>query len=88
MVIKRLYRRVKWLLLCNWKTLSLKKWPYESCCYCGKAFRLVWSVDDDCWNDVVGNSDAILCVDCFLEWAKDKNIVIKDDNIRMRIFQP
>ena len=67
LIIKRLYRRLKYFFL--FRNLT---WPYESCTDCGHCFRLVWSVKDEIWNEVMGNDNGILCLDCFIERAENK----------------
>jgi hypothetical protein len=90
MILKRLWRRVTWLFIYQWKTITLKKWPYESCKKCGKVFRTVWQVEDSYWNKVIGSSDGggILCLDCFIEKANDQGIFIPKEAIKIEIFQP
>lgn len=87
--IKRLYRRCRWLLVSQWRTLSIKRWPYESCDLCGKAFRLVWSVDDKYWTEIVDpKGGGCLCLDCFLERANGMGLIVPDVAIRIEPFQP
>lgn len=86
--IKRLLRRLRWLLIYNWRSL---RWPYESCWMCGKAFRVMWSVEDKYWRDVVGVPDdggGSLCVDCFLEYADYLGIKVPDEAFNIKVFQP
>ena len=91
MLIKRLYRRLKWVLLYQWRSITLRQWPYESCRICGKAFRINWSVADEYWCKVVGVSDdggGSLCIDCFLECADYIKIDIPISKIKIGIFKP
>ena len=90
MLIKRLFRRIKWLLLYQWKSLALKQWPYESCKKCGKAFRIIWSVENKYWYLVMNRKDSgggSLCIDCFLELADNKNIKISKESIYVEVFE-
>lgn len=90
MWIKRLLRRVRWLLFYQWQSLTLDQWPYESCWMCGKSFRIVWSVEDKYWIAVVGVEDGSggsLCLDCFLWYADSLDIVIPSDAIELQIFK-
>lgn len=91
MLLKRFYRRVKWLLFYQWYSLTLNSWSYESCKICGKSFRIRWNVKDTYWKKVVNVSDSgggSLCVDCFLELAEKKLIQIKSSDIEIEIFDP
>jgi len=91
MVLKRLIRRIRWLLIYQWRSLTLKRWPYESCWMCGKAFRVRWSVEDRIWRDVVGVPDdggGSLCVDCFLEYSEYLGINVPDRAIEIEVFWP
>jgi len=87
----RLLRRIRWLLIYQWRSLTLKQWPYESCWMCGKSFRVRWSVEDKYWRDVVGVPDAgggSLCVDCFVEYAKYLGIRVPFGEIKIEVFEP
>jgi hypothetical protein len=83
LVIKRFIRRFKYIFM--FRSLS---WKYESCRDCGHCFRLVWSVNDEVWNEVMGNGDGILCLDCFVERAIKKNVKLSKDNFNIEIFLP
>lgn len=88
MIMRRLFRRIRWFLFYQWHTLL---WPYESCQRCGKAFQICWSVEDVYWQKVIGVSDdsgGSLCIDCFIELANDLKITIPDEAFRIEIFQP
>lgn len=92
MSIKRLYRRIRWLLFYQWKNLTLKQWPYESCKQCGKNLRISWSIKDKYWHKVLDRFDCgggSYCVNCFVEIAKKKNICIHyDDFDYIELFMP
>lgn len=91
MILRRLIRRFRWTLIYQWRSLSLKAWPYESCQRCGKSFRVCWNVQDQYWHIVVGVSDdggGSLCVDCFLELAEYFKVDIPIDAIKIEVFQP
>jgi hypothetical protein len=88
---KRLYRRARWFCIYQWESLTLKQWPYESCKVCGKAFRLMWGVEDYYWRKIVGVSDSgggSWCLDCFLERARHLDINVPESAISYRIFDP
>ena len=88
MTLKRLYRRIRWLLLTQWRSLSLKKWPYESCQLCGRGFKVRWTVEDKYWNELMGGENGCLCVDCFIEEAEFKGIDFPDSAIEIHVFRP
>lgn len=79
--IKRILRRIKYVFL--FRSLG---WVNESCQDCGHCFRLVWSVKDEIWNEVMGSGDGILCLDCFIERAESKGIPIKEEDFEIKIF--
>lgn len=81
--IKRILRRIKYVFL--FRSLS---WKYESCTDCGHCFRLVWSVDDEIWNKVMGSGDGILCLDCFIDRAEKMGIRLDSKNFNIKIFLP
>ena len=89
-ILKRFMRRLRWLLIYQWRSLSLEYWPYESCWMCGRAFRIRWNVSDNYWCDVVGVLDEggrSLCVECFLEYAEYLGIAVPDEAIEIEVFQ-
>lgn len=87
-VIKRLLRRIHWLLFIQWEDLRLRDWPCESCKRCGKCFRLMWNVEDNYWRKVFGDPDGgVLCLDCFLALAKKKGVVIPTSSITVEPFR-
>jgi hypothetical protein len=88
---RRLFRRFLWFLIYQWKSLTLKQWPYESCRKCGKSFRLLWYVEDIYWKRVMDVNDSgggSYCVDCFIERANNLGIIIPDEAIEIKPFQP
>lgn len=79
MALKRLLRRIRWLLITQWRSLTLRQWPYESCKVCGKAFRVRWDVDNFVWYKVMNVCDdggGSLCIDCFIEKAEQQGVPI------------
>lgn len=91
MLIKRLFRRIRWLIIYQWPTLTLKSWPYESCKKCGKLLRIRWNVEDKYWQKVANVQDdggGSLCIDCFIELAVIKDIKIPIDAFDINIFEP
>jgi len=86
LVIRRLWRRLKWLL-----SMRRITWEYESCIVCGRSFRIGWDVRDHIWQavmDVKDGSGGSLCVDCFVERAEAKGVKFKSDDFDMYIFTP
>lgn len=83
LIVKRLLRRIKYVFL--FRSLT---WKNESCSDCGHCFRLVWSVRDDIWEEVMGSGDGILCLDCFVERATKKGIALKKEYFDIEIFLP
>lgn len=91
MLFLRLLRRIKWLFIKQWNSLSLNKWPYESCENCGKSFRICWLVEDKYWYSVMQRNDnggGSLCVDCFLDQADKLGISIPPSAFKIEIFTP
>jgi hypothetical protein len=89
--LMRLMRRVKWLIVHQWNTLTLRQWPYESCKRCGKTFHLVWNVEDRYWREVMGvldDSGGSLCLDCFIECAERRGINVPSKSISLKVFMP
>jgi hypothetical protein len=85
LISKRFFRRLKFAF----KFDEIITWQYESCQRCGHCFKLNWSARDDKWLEVLGNEDGCLCIDCFIEVAKEKNVIITQHDIeRMEIFNP
>ncbi|MDD5650300.1 MAG: hypothetical protein PHF86_07790 [Candidatus Nanoarchaeia archaeon] len=85
LILKRLIRRVCYAF--KFKELSI--WQYESCERCGHCYKLYWSVKDSIWNLVQGNENGCLCIDCFVELAKEKNVRLsKDDFEHIEVFLP
>jgi len=81
--IKRILRRLKYVFL--FRSLS---WKYESCTDCGHCFRLVWSVKDEIWEEVMGDGNGILCIDCFVERAVKKRISLFEHHFEIKMFLP
>lgn len=52
----------------------MPNWDGEVCKKCGRDQRLVWSVNDDCWDSIVPSEfkNKVLCLECFFEFADDK----------------
>jgi hypothetical protein len=86
--IKRIIRRVKYFPKFIKEAFS---WEYESCKRCGSIFRIVWNVDDKIWQKVMEVSDdggGSLCIDCFVKIAESKGIIIKPEQINIKLFYP
>jgi hypothetical protein len=91
MWVIRLLRRIRWLLVYQWRSLSLRRWPYETCWMCGQAVRIRWSVQDRYWRQVVGVPDeggGSLCLSCFLEYAEWLHIDVPVEAFTYEIFRP
>lgn len=86
LIIKRIIRRIKYVFLFR----SLE-WKYESCVDCGHCFRINWTVRDEIWEKVMNVYDGgggSLCITCFIERAKNKNIILKKDYFNINVFLP
>jgi len=60
-----------------------RKWFYEVCKKCHRNQRLIWSVKDSVWKDVVPKKfySRVLCLECFLEFASKKKIIVTQDDL-------
>ena len=47
---------------------------YYNCEECNCEIIFDYSVDNDCWNTVVGKPEGFLCINCFVKKAKVKGI--------------
>jgi len=58
-------------------------WEYETCACCTREQRLSWGVHNSLWERVVIEyyKNKVLCLECFLRIADDKNIHIDIDDI-------
>jgi len=52
-------------------------WDGEHCQKCYRPYRMSYDIDDRIWNSVVLVTYNLLCIDCFDEMAKQKNIKYK-----------
>jgi len=82
-IIKRFLTRIKYLPQFIIQSI---KWPYETCQRCGNAYCLIWSVSDGLWNDVIGEKEGLMCIDCFIKEAIKKGIKITDDDFIIKPF--
>lgn len=59
-------------------------WKFETCKCCSREQRLAWSIDSIIWDKVVIDyyRKKVLCLECFLRMADDKEIEIKLQNLR------
>lgn len=81
--IRRLKNRCKPLL--RWK--QIYQWDYESCENCGACFKLAYSLRDRIWDDLYGTSAGCLCLNCAIEKALSKGIIIHPSDIEwLRLF--
>jgi hypothetical protein len=89
MRFKRIYRRIKWLIL---NINECFTWEYESCINCGKNFRICWSVKNEIWENVIGVKDGTggsLCIDCFIVIAEKMGIYLNEDDFDfINLFYP
>ena len=76
MKIKRFLRRLKYAFQFD----TIFNWDYESCENCGKSFKIAYLVKHEIWYKVYGSEDGCLCLNCFLEKASKKNIIIKPED--------
>lgn len=86
LIIKRILRRIKYIFL--FRNLT---WRYESCIDCGHCFRINWTVKDEIWKKVMNISNdggGSLCITCFIERAKRKNIILEKEHFDIDIFLP
>ena len=58
-------------------------WQYETCKCCTREQRLAWSISDELWDKVVIDyyKTKVLCLECFLRMADDREVVINKDDI-------
>lgn len=56
------------------------QWAYEICKVCGRQQRTAWAVSDDVWNKVTNRYKKVLCLECFLKKASEKQIEIKRED--------
>ncbi len=88
MFLKRIYRRLKHLPKFIKEFYS---WQYETCQECGNAFRIMWRVKDEIWDEVTNTNDGgggSYCVDCFVKMAEKRGIKINSWDIRLKLFYP
>ena len=64
------YIRFK-LFLCRFILLC------EFCGKCGKHQPLVWTADDDLWNELNGGPNGVLCPECFDKEADRRGIFLR-----------
>ena len=85
LILRRILNRIKYIFYLK----EIIFWKYESCDRCGHCFKLCWSAKDDIWMKVMNTDNGCLCIDCFVEIAKNKNIYISNKDIeRIDIFNP
>ena len=83
--LTRLWRRIKHLP-CFVKESAT--WECKTCDECAVAYKLIWSVSDRAWNEVVGDNNGKLCVSCFINRANEKNIDIVKASFVIQVFNP
>ncbi len=54
---------------------SFEDWPGESCYNCGRRNNVGFEVNDNIWEQVVGDPDIVFCPTCFDVLAQKKQIV-------------
>jgi hypothetical protein len=61
------------------------KWKGEHCKNCGREQRLAWTISDTLWNIVVPANllSKVICLECFLKFAGDKDLTIALSNINL-----
>ena len=62
-----------------------ENWSGETCKCCTREQRLAWSVSDELWGKVVINyyCAKVLCLECFLRMADDREIKVSLEDINM-----
>lgn len=86
--LKRIIRRIKYFPI---YLKEARSWEYESCKRCGSIFRLVWTIDNELWKKVMDVNDdggGSVCIDCFIKLAENKNVEIKNKNLKIDPFYP
>lgn len=81
-IVKRFFRRFKNRLKACFRFREMWFWDYESCERCGSCFRVAYLVKDEIWNSVYGSSEGCLCINCFLELASKKKVLVTPDSFK------
>jgi len=82
------WKRVIKRLIFLFRLKEIITWEYESCDRCGKCYRLPYRMKDNIWLAVKGEEEGLLCFDCFIQTAEEKNIVLKLEDIEsLWVFQ-
>ena len=60
-------------------------WRYETCDCCTRQQRIAWSVSNELWSVVVADyyKTRILCLECFLRMAHDREIRVNIADINL-----
>lgn len=83
--IKRFFRR----LINSFRFKEMWQWKYESCVRCGSCYRITYHLRNSTWNEIKGNENGCLCMDCLLILAQEKNITLDDKTIDgLFLFDP
>lgn len=83
--IRRIFHRICYIFYFREPAI----WQYESCERCDHCFRLCWSAKNEKWIEVYGNNSGCLCIDCFIELANKKEIILEKSDIeRIELFNP
>ena len=59
-------------------------WIFETCDCCTREQRVAWSISDGLWTKVVIKHyrNKVLCLECFLRMADDRQVRIKLQDIQ------
>ena len=65
--------------LFHWR--EMWTWEYEKCQRCGSCFKLAYSLQDNIWMKLQGSECGCLCLNCAIEKALKKKIIIKPGDL-------
>jgi len=78
-IIHEIFRKIGLFIISIWWSikhylLGKEHWEYEVCQCCGRPNFLGFNVSDVDWAAIVGDKNKVLCLRCFDELAKNKNL--------------
>ncbi len=83
--IKRFLARIRYAF----RLKEIWSWRYEACNHCGSNYRLPHIIDNDTWIKVNGGEGGLLCFDCFLQLAQEKEVNFQLKHIdHLWVFHP
>lgn len=80
--IKRVAREVRFLSVF---IMDAAREEGESCCSCGRVYRMAWNVPDELWITLYGNDGGCICPCCFIWKANKKEITVSREQIKIKI---